>query len=368
MNQKFLDGIKSTGFGLEFSVSKSLTKEGWTVINNKYYIDDVQGSAREIDIVAYKVTSENGVQVYTVLIISCKKSSENSWVLLAKNKNNKDPNIDWSPVTLWSNQKVLKLVLENYEWKNKYINSSKLLYKKLFFPEKHIFAFQELNQKNGKPQNDKAIFNSIVTSMKSQNYEIASLNKRKKEEAIYNFNLVSIVDAPLLRINYGNEEPDIETINSDLYVGSYIINKQETVSRIHFVKSDTFDSCLSIYNELHEHNIGQSSIIYDSYFIDCLKDKRKVNLFKNEFNRELRWGIYSVLKDLDPSKYTDVKDVGIEWDKKKNCAAIQIVDVYEDSETNALNSNIKIKIDVEKALKEIYHYTGDFYFDSEIPF
>ncbi len=368
MNQKFLDGIKSTGFGLEFSISKSLAKEGWTVINNKYYIDDVQGSAREIDIVAYKVASENGIQVYTVLIISCKKSSENSWALLAKNKNNNDPNIDWSPVTLWSNQKVLKLVLENYEWKNKYISSSKLLNKKLFVPEKHIFAFQELNQKSGKPQNDKAIFNSIVTSMKSQNYEITSLNKRKKEEAIYNFNLVSVVDAPLLRINYGNDEPDIETIDSDLYVGSYIINKQETVSRIHFVKSDVFDSCLSIYNKLHEHNIEQSKIIYGSYFIDCLKDKRKVNLFKNEFNRELRWDIYTVLKELDPSKYTGVKDVGIEWDKKKSCVAIQVVDVYEDSEVNALNSNIKIKINVKKALKEIYHYTDDFYFDSEIPF
>ena len=80
-DNKFLNGIRSTGFELEFLVSKSLMSEGWTVINNKYYIDDVQGSAREIDILAYKVTTKNKIQVYTVLIISCKKSSENTWAL-----------------------------------------------------------------------------------------------------------------------------------------------------------------------------------------------------------------------------------------------------------------------------------------------
>lgn len=367
-DKNYLDGIKSTGFELEFLISKSLMKEGWTVINNKYYIDDVQGSAREIDILAYKVTSKNGIQIYTVLIVSCKKSSENSWALLAKEKNNNDPNIDWNPVTLWSNQKILKLVIENYDWKDKYINSSQVLYEKLFSPKKHIFAFQELSRKKGTPQNDKAIFNSIVTSMKSQNYEIGLLDKRKKEESIYNFNLISVVDAPLLRINYDDGEPNIESINSDIYVGSYIINKKETVSRVHFVKSDIFDSCLSIYNELHSHNVDQSSIIFESYYVDCLKDKRKIDLFKNKFNLSLRWDIYKIIRDLRPNENVDVKDVGIEWDIKKNCAAIQVDDVYEDREINTLNTNNEIKITVAKALKEIYRYEGDFYFDSEIPF
>ena len=79
----------------------------------------------------------------------------------------------------------IKLVIENYSWKDKYIKSSKNLSEELFIPDKHIFAVQELNSKKGTPQNDKAIFNSIVTAMKSQNYEIASLEKRKKEESVY---------------------------------------------------------------------------------------------------------------------------------------------------------------------------------------
>lgn len=367
-DDKFLEGIRATGYELEFLVSKSLMSEGWTVINNKYYIDDVQGSAREIDILAYKVTQKSNVQVYTVLIISCKKSSENTWALLAKDKNVKDPNIDWSPVTLWSNKKSIKMVIENYQWKDKYVKSSNYLYENLFLPSKHIFAFQELNTNKGTPKNDKAIFSSIVTSMKSQNYEIGSLDKRKKEESIYNFNLISVVDAPLKRINYGNKDPEIEDISSDIYVGSYIINKKETISRVHFINSNVFNDCLVIYDKLHLHNIEQSVVIFDSFYVDCLKDRKKVELFKEQFSTKLRYEIYKVLKDIRSPKKVDLNDVTAGWSHKKNCATIEVDSVWEDNETNALNTNNKIKVIVAEALKSIYHYEGDFYFDSEIPF
>ncbi len=367
-NEKYLDGIKSTGFELEFLISKSLTNKGWTVINNKYYIDDVQGSAREIDILGYKVSLKNKIQVYTVLIISCKKNSDNTWALLSKSKNENDPNIDWNPVTLWSNHKILKLMVECYNWKNNYINASSSLYNELFTPEKHIFAFQELNNKNGKPQNDRAIFNSIVTAMKSQDYEIGSLNKRKKEESIYNFNLISVVDAPLLRINYGEDNPYVDEIESDIYVGSYIINKKETISRVHFIKSNVFDSCLTTYNTLHSHNINQSETIYNSYFIDCLKEKRKIELFKNEFNSSLRYEVYKVLRKLRYPDNVDFKDLTVSWDSNKNCALIEVDGVFDEKEVNALNSNITIKTNVAAALKKYYKYESNFYFSGDIPF
>lgn len=69
----YAESIKSTGFILESKVSDFLSNHGWGVINNKYYIDDVQSVAREIDIIAYKATKVRDVLVYTTLIISCKK-------------------------------------------------------------------------------------------------------------------------------------------------------------------------------------------------------------------------------------------------------------------------------------------------------
>lgn len=367
IDQKYVEGIKSTGFGLEYLISKSLTADAWTVINNKYYIDDVQGSAREIDILAYKVTVQDGIQIYTVLIISCKKSSENAWALLAKDRNSNDPNIDWNPVTLWSNQKILKFIIENYEWKAKYVNSSKELNRQLFTPQKHIFAFQELNRKKGTPQNDKAIFNSIVSSMKSQDYEIGSLDKRKKQDSIYNFNLISVVEAPLLRINYSDAEPSVENIDSDIYVGSYIINKKETISRVHFIKSDEFESKLATYNTLHSHNIKQTSRIVESYYADCIKDKRKVNLFLKEFSQNLRWNIHQVLKEHRAGD--SLKNIiEIRWDEVKSCVAITVDEVWREEEVKALNESNDLKLKMASELKEKYQYEGDFYFDDNIPF
>lgn len=366
-DKKYIEGIKSTGFGLEFTISKSLTTDNWTVINNKYYIDDVQGSAREIDILAYKVTVKDGIQIYTVLIISCKKSSENAWALLAKDKNNKDPNIDWNPVTLWSNQKILKFIIENYDWKTPYVNSSQDLNDQLFSPQKHIFAFQELNKNKGTPQNDKAIFNSIVSSMKSQDYEIASLDKRKKQEAIYNFNLISVVQAPLLRINYGDDEPSVDNISSDIYVGSYIINKRETISRVHFIMSEEFDSFLGTYNRLHSHNVQQTSVIFESYFADCLKDNKKVDLFLNEFSQSIRFNIYRVIRGLRSDDNIN-NVIGISWKEAKKSVAITVDDVWREEEVEALNSNSELKVKVAAALKKIYRYEGEFYFDDSVPF
>jgi hypothetical protein len=71
--------IRKTGFVLEYKVAEMLRQSGWTVISNKYYEDDLEGSVREIDLVAYKVSNVQQVDVYTTILISCKKSELDVW-------------------------------------------------------------------------------------------------------------------------------------------------------------------------------------------------------------------------------------------------------------------------------------------------
>ena len=366
---KFIKGINKTGFGLEFGISKILNENEWSVINNKYYIDDVQGSAREIDILAYKVSIVNKIQVYTVLIISCKKSIENSWALLAKSKNENDPNIDWEPVTMWSNQRIIKLIIDQFSWKENYVSECTKLKKDLFSPKNHIFAFQELNSKKGNPKNDKNIYNSIVSAMKSQDYEIGSLDERKQDESVYNFNLISIVDAPLMRLQYEDKSIKAKEIDSDIYVGSYIINKKETISRIHFITAKNFPSHLDIYNELHSHNKKQTNLMIKSYYENCMENEAKVNLFINDFNKELKWDIYLALNELldDAPKINDVK-LDIIWDSKKKCVALSINKIYADKDLELINNDQKITELIAQSLLKFYQYAGGFYFDSGVPF
>ena len=73
-DDKYDKEIRKTGFVLESKVGDTLRRAGWTVISNKYYEDDFEGSVREIDLLAYKVSKVQQVSVYTTLLISCKKT------------------------------------------------------------------------------------------------------------------------------------------------------------------------------------------------------------------------------------------------------------------------------------------------------
>ncbi len=206
--KKFEANISKTGFVLEHKVSTILQKHGWTVINSKHYVDDVKGVSREIDIVAYKTRKQNGVQFYTTLIISCKKSEEHAWGLIARTKNPKDPNINWYPLHMWSNDKALNYMLTEpkSKWRNNYIHSKPQLHESLFDTPFHIFAFQQFHKKNGTVQNDKAIFESITSLMKAQAYEMDSLSKRKKTLSFYSFNLISVAETDLVRLLLAQDE------------------------------------------------------------------------------------------------------------------------------------------------------------------
>jgi hypothetical protein len=119
-----VDGIKKTGFKLEFDIAQTLSKNGWNVITNKYYVDDLQETVREIDLVTYKATKVNHFYIYTVLIISCKKNEKDSWALLSKKPNPLDPNAEWLPVHAWSNDKALDYMIKDNGWKHNYLGNN----------------------------------------------------------------------------------------------------------------------------------------------------------------------------------------------------------------------------------------------------
>jgi hypothetical protein len=83
----FEEQILKTGFPLEDRIAEILKAAKWSVISNRYYVDDTEKAVREIDLVAYQITNVQHVDVYTTLIISCKKSESNAWALLARGIN-----------------------------------------------------------------------------------------------------------------------------------------------------------------------------------------------------------------------------------------------------------------------------------------
>ena len=92
---------------LSIRVSECFRKHDWSVIANKYYVDDLQETVREIDLVAYKATIVPNFRIVTTVIVSCKKTDRDAWVFLAKTLDPGDPNVDWQPLHAWSSDRAL---------------------------------------------------------------------------------------------------------------------------------------------------------------------------------------------------------------------------------------------------------------------
>lgn len=100
--EEYKEGIRKTGFYLEYKVCRMLEQHKWRVISNRYYLDDVTNTDREIDIVAYKARRVEDIVFYTGLIISCKKSEENEWVFMTRDFDRSDPNINFYPCIIFN--------------------------------------------------------------------------------------------------------------------------------------------------------------------------------------------------------------------------------------------------------------------------
>lgn len=363
-----VENIRKSGFVLEHDVTELLVQHQWSVINNRYYVDDVQEIAREIDIVAYKARKFANVWIYTVLVISCKKSEENSWALLFRHHNKNDPNMDWYPVKVWSNSKILKFMTNQPDWRLGYLEKAddRGLREELFEPTGHSLAFQEIHKTKHTIQNDKNIFNAISSLMKAEAYEMSSLERRKKDIALYNFNLVSVVDTELIKLQFRGKKIISSIIDEAKCIINFIVNKRETSSRIHFCTLQTLDNTLKSYDRLHQLNYLFFKDLTDSFYTDIFSDLERRELLKENFLRQVLWS-YNFYYSQEYRKENRFQS--IDFNFRRHTDVLEVLLDADESEIRFLNTHDGVRRITKTALKNVYRYTGEFTFAEEgIPF
>ncbi|MFG0678620.1 hypothetical protein [Delftia sp. WSY_7] len=375
--EAYINAVKKTGFVLENSVANILKKHGWTTISNKYYEDDHSTTVREVDLIAYKIRDTHSFSVCTAIIISCKKSDENAWAFMCREINENDPNVDWWPLHIWTNDKIidyqknLKRSAKDY---HNYMNKAGVD-EILRMPEVDVFAFQELSKatkpKTGgttnftsSPKNDTAIFNSITSLMKAQAYEIGALTARKTLPYVYQFNLVTVADTELLRLKFDEEKISCHQTTNEHYIGRYIINRKETFSRIHFITSDSLEDHIVNYNKLHDANIRWFTKETDEFYKTIFEEnKQKISLaiLKKSFG-----SVFSYLAHKETLNSIEIDDVSLRYDNEKEILKILINASEED--IGFLNRSEDINDYVKRELKINFRYQGKFRFEQLIVF
>jgi len=362
--QKYIEKIKSTGFVLEFEISEILRKSDWKIINSKYYIDDIQGSVREIDIVAYKVDRVADFWLFTTLIISCKKDEKNIWAFLSKNSDKNDVNIERKPVHIWSNHKVLDYIISQDNFKDDY-------YKYIFTKvddwtnsEYHTFAFQIMSKSNGTAQNDKPIFESITSLVKAQAYDIQRLNGERKsgdKKYIYQFNLISVTESDFIRLHFEDNNITATQIEQENHIFRYIIDKKQVFARVHFVKSSSFEELLKQYNLLHILNYTYYKEKYNDFYKDLLTDNARIDVFRKDAEGD-------ILKILKSYKYKygflkNLEDISLITNIIQGLKVLEVYSAsFSEEEIICLARNENLNKSIKQILVKYYRYTGDFTF------
>lgn len=360
--EKIKEGTKKTGFKLEFDVSNILKKNGWLVINNKYYIDDLTDTVREVDIVAYKATKVDDIYVYTALIISCKKSDERDWALFSKERDTLDPNAPTNPIHLCSNDKVFNHISNKKEWIESYslenINNGSDFISSITGNKNQVFAFQEMNKSKGEPGNDKNIFSSITGLMKAQSFEINTQKKSTKEGArIYQFNLISVIDSGLVRVDFKENDISPVEVESELYITDYIIHKKKTSSAINFIRFNSFEKLIVEYNKLHEANLVCFVKKRNEFYEEINKSNDSLNLFLDEILKQIKPQVDNLLsRRIENSLFTKDSCKLSYSDEDKIISLILPLESYE---ITHLNSNAVLRKRLKFLLLTTMKYKGD---------
>ncbi|MCR6108690.1 hypothetical protein HXA34_20550 [Salipaludibacillus agaradhaerens] len=362
---KVIENIHTTGFVLEYKVSQLLEKNGWNVINNRYYLDDIQLKNREIDIVAYKTNKVEGITYYTSLIISCKKSAEDMWSFLTKGVNQRDPNINICPIWNWTNDSILQFMLdegiEDRVWE---LTSDNDDLDFVYGINDQVFAYQQLNKnKNYSTNNDKQIYGSIESTIKALEYEKGTLDKRRDNKALYNFNLLSIFDGDMVKIHFDDGEETVEEIDEIKYLNRLIFNGNEGFYRVHFLKFDKMEEYIKHFNKLTDWNVKFYADLIEKYYetFTEYEDNKGVELLLNQFERNVRWCLSSS-SDYHIDKITlkydskeQVMEVGVNCSEGSRAVNREIVEEF--------NGNGDVIEQVKAELKELYRYEGEVRFE-----
>lgn len=363
-----------TGFILEHDVAAILESNGWGVIHNRFYLDDVQPVQREIDLLVYKVSDYEDLTIYTSIIVSCKKSTFKDWVFLTRDAHATKLNLDVNPFTYWSNSKKVNHMIKDVKFSDiKFCNQEKLNYlNSLFEYNKTVFAFREYDNKQAgnKLATDTAIYESIITLIKSQAFELESLPiRRKDKKCFYNINLLAVADVKeFIEIECSGQtltEKKIDRIN---YVNRFLVNKREHNSRIIFTKFSAIEKAVQDFNLLHELN-GEilKNGIKQFYSTEIFENYRARKIILDEYGDDLvssiRWEIEDEVKVLEEDlKYLD-------FAYKSDEDILEIEFSASEALINYLNRHEKAIEKTKQWLKQHIRYDGDFVFlINDLPF
>ena len=385
VKQNIQKAIEHSGFPLEHEVGLILRQHEWSIITNRYYIDDIRGTEREVDIIAYKIHTDDAerIQYVTTLIVSCKKSDTKTWCFLTRGTDEKDGNIDWTPLHFCTTDKRLEFMTNNHREIiiNKY--KSNIATRHLYDFSENVFAYEQLrksandNERKQKGEiitcGNEDIYNSIITTIKAVGYEKKTRLERyqqHKYKRYYTFHILSIFDGDMVKDYFDDaKEQHIEEIKGIKYLNRHIVNGVDNFFIVNFIHKSDFDYRLKLFDYLHSENERVLPKLLSSYYTNIFHDRDKVDLLWKDFTKRIQWTVKHVTSQLFGDSGADEFKLSYFFSIENNMLNIEIDNFFLNEEmANQLNKEEWLYKQVKQALQTFYRYDGKFRFTESLPF
>lgn len=374
--------IARTGFPLEHRATEAFRRAKWGVLSSRFYVDDADGRARELDLIAYKVftSKDKQLEIVTSVLLSCKKDEHNTWALLSRDKHAADKNVDWQPVHFWTDVEPLRTLLESTEWRSSYFAEDARASAFALNVTRDVFAFQQIGppkepqrvtradakaapSKGATPQNDTAIFNSVTGLLKALDSEILALPDRMKDrKRVYVFSLAVLVDAPIVEARHSGERCEVREVDELLTLARYMVRRRHFNAQVHFVGADKIEWFIGELDHLVEVNARYFSRKLPEAFKAIETNDAVRSYFSKLLLRKLKfWLNLAIEREGIKDRVTDVhlthQDGVLKIELDVDQRAIDFLNGHRDTlETTG------------KTLANFCRYAGSWKFEESIPF
>lgn len=366
----WLKVFDQTGFDLEYRIQQILRNHNWHVMNSRYYVDDKTGAEREIDIVAYKRKLSGDIACYTYLIVSCKKASKSSWVFLTTDMDTTNEEFDPCPVEIVASEPGIQNLINREKSLAVKLLMSMDIYRKISDTPHKVLAFQQFHRESHRPEDDKRIFDSIITTIKAANYErkYALAHKCGRTQICLNFNLLSVFEGGLKENYHNGSTNELTDITEIKYINRHIIDDTDRFYRVHFIDSNAFEEILTQYDQAAECLPDYYSTLQNEFYQDIFCEKKKHRLkpfwddFKDELFREMYeegWG------EDDQDYYNNSWLTSYQMDTEKSMLLLywdMSMMTEPEQGIQEMNKNKRLLEKTVQKLKTYFYYDGAFMF------
>lgn len=366
----WLTAFDRTGFALEYQTQQILREHGWNVINSRYYIDDKTGAEREIDIVAYKKRAERDVDCYTYLMVSCKKAYKSSWVFLTSDNGNSGEDFDPCPLGLAASAPEISGLIANEKPLVTGVLLEREPYRKIFDSPHKVLSSQQFNRESHKPEDDKRIFDSIITTIKAAAYEkkYALAHRRSGRHIFLDFHLLSVFEGGLKENYRSGPVNQIEDILEIKYINRHLIDSTDRFYRVHFIDSNSFARIISQYDEAAEALPSCYAALCGEFYRDIFSAAKKDRLapFWVEFKSKLLGEMFEERYcEPDRDYYNNAWLTTYRMDRPNNTLILYwdlSLFSHPEQAIEELNGINPLLEKTAQKLESCFHYTGPFKF------